>query len=145
MQGKKTRRRKKRKRQTIPDWWVAGLMSKGMYLWGLSWVSTDKQIVPPAFQNLIKVSVAGLVTYTVQMLSTSHHCLRVMFLGQLQGAGMASRTHIPRTGRGWGISDLPQDQLMGQPLVTSSWWLPPTISSTLGINYFICITKLYIA
>jgi len=42
----------------------------------------------------------GSVTYTVQVFSTSHRCLKAVTLEEPLGAGRARRTHIPRTGDG---------------------------------------------
>lgn len=38
--------------QTPLDWWMAGVITKGTYICGMSWVPQDRQISAPARQNL---------------------------------------------------------------------------------------------
>lgn len=44
------------------------------------------------------------VAYTIQMVSASHHYLKVVSLGQPLGVGKANGMHIPRMG--WGGESL---------------------------------------
>ena len=87
--GSNTRRTRKdqRKRQTSPDWQVAGLISKGIYIKGfLSWASPQKkQISAPASQNIkcLYRVLMGSVTYSVQTISTPYS-LKAASLKKLQ-------------------------------------------------------------
>lgn len=47
----------------------------------------------------------SLFMYTIHMVSTLHHYLKVVSLQQPLGAGKTSGTYIPRQGRGCGTSD----------------------------------------
>lgn len=60
----------------------------------------------------------GSVTYTVQVSSTLHRCLKAVTLEEPLGAGKARRMHIPRTG--WGEErPIAGVQLTVQPAVPS--------------------------
>lgn len=47
----------------------------------------------------------GSVAYIIQMVSASHHYLKVVSLGQPLGVGKANGVHIPRMGWVGGASD----------------------------------------
>lgn len=40
------------KKEADCSWWVAGLISKKTYIWGLSYVATDGEMPTPIYQNL---------------------------------------------------------------------------------------------
>lgn len=70
--------------------------------------------LPAKSYKLIKRPQLGSVTYTTQVFSTVHQCLKALSLEQLLGVGKASGTHILRT-RGRGERSLSaRGQLSGQ-------------------------------
>lgn len=70
--------------------------------------------LPAKSYKLIKRPQLGSVTYTTQVFSTAHECLKALSLEQLLGVGKASGTHILRTqGRGE-RSLIARGQLSGQ-------------------------------
>lgn len=117
-------RERLQKEAATPGGQVAGVTSKEINTRGISEgrpTRKDPSTRPPNLNPLHRC-LNGTVTCTVQMISTPHHCLKVVSLQQpLMGCTLQGQ------GRGL-ISDAVSDQ----PAVMSSQWPPPThlLSST---------------
>lgn len=91
--------------------------------------------------SILKVYIEAYqdwVTYTLQMVSKPHHYLKTASLKMAPNVGRLGRVYIPRTAAGvrkfqllpHPLAPAPYPtrvQLLGQPGVTSSQWLSPTI------------------
>ena len=94
-------RRDQRKRQTSPDWKVAGVISKGTYLQGLSWAAARwvGLCTPPG--KILKVFIEALTGF-IHIFSSgslnstlfSQGCI----LEMTPSAGTVGRMSIPRIG-----------------------------------------------
>ena len=124
-------RKDKRKRQTIPGWQVAVLISKGTCVRGCFRRLQGEQTFTSILQNFRSLykSLSRIQPHTqFRMVSTTHHIQGVSSNGSQSGDG--GRTYIPRT-RGGKKPLIAQVQLVGQLVVTSSQRPPqhPTISA----------------
>lgn len=109
--------------------WVAGSISQGTYIQGLSWVATRRVICAPIHQ-MLKVYVEALTEFihipspeSFNVISSSQGCILGTASGSRQGK---QNTHSKDIGgRKEPLST--QVHLVGQLTVMSSWWPPPTI------------------
>lgn len=96
--------REKPKRQTAPDWWAAGSISKETYIEGCK---TSRFPYPPtkSYKFTQKFNWAWSCTQSMW----SQHCMTVSRLCPWAASrlGKASRGHISRTGREWAAAECP--------------------------------------
>lgn len=62
----------------------------------------------------------------IAVASTTHGILKATSLKPVPSVGMVGKTYIPMIGGKEKEPPIAQIQLKGQPVIISSWWLPPT-------------------
>lgn len=96
-------------RQAISDGLVAGWISKGTSLWGLSWTPREGWIsTPPArIFKVLESPYWDSVVDTIQMGLTAHCSAKAVSLKTPPSVGRVGtgyRAHLLRTGEGWRAS-----------------------------------------
>ena len=113
------------KRLNTTDWYVADLVSKKMYMWGLFSVTTRWDLCY-LHNRILKVYTEvfrGSVTYTTQRISTTPSSFKATSLNGLL-RGTVRTSSFQGQGSGWGASHC-LGPAQGSTCSTSSQWPPP--------------------